>query len=206
MSALIEYNGFLYEERFTVNDLDQNELNKVFEIFKTSYERSTGSSWTESKFFDRAKLWVFYGDKNKGFVATRPQRSGPIKLTGVAGSPISAMRGMQELIDSEHKPIWGMASKNIVAKMSNFKFITPPAFLVKLMFKTIDPSVFGGIPMEIQSDGGVKFQYNDTGDAIKYFFANKSYYKWLLESGIAKIDIPTMFKIPFEMFKKKVLG
>ena len=198
----IVYKGCLYEEKFTINSVDDFEKEHIYNIFKDSYEKSTGSSWSKEKFFDRASLWTFYGDPKKGFISTREQRSGPIKLTGVAGSPISAYRGLKELIDTEHKPIWGMATKDIVEKMKGAGFITPPAFLIKLMMKVIPASVFGGVASEVLSDGGVKFSYSDVGDSTKYFFANKEYYKHLISQGLP--EIPTIFKPAFNLFLKTI--
>lgn len=200
----IIYNGYVYEAKFRMSELDPFEQEKVYEIFKGSYEEATGTAWTKDKFYDRARAWVFYGDVNKGFISTRPQRSGAIKMTGMAGSPIASYRGAKELIDTENKPIWGMATKNIVDKVKALGFISPPAFIVKILFKMIPAEVFGGVPTEVQSDGGIKFSYNDVGDSTKYFFANKDYYKWLFTQNMP--EIPAIFRIAFEAFKKLVLS
>lgn len=198
----IVYNGCLYEEKFTIHNVDDFEKEDIYNIFKDSYEKSTGSSWSKEKFFDRANLWTFYGDPKKGFITVRTQRSGPIKITGVAGNPMSAYKGLKELIDTEHKPIWGMATKDIVDKMKKMGFISPPAFLIKIMMKVIPASVFGGVASEVLSDGGVKFSYNDVGDSVKYFFANKDYYKHLISQGLP--DVPALFKPALNMFMKTI--
>jgi hypothetical protein len=198
------YRGSIYEERFTINNKSHEEVDNIFNIFKSSYEQSTGSSWTYDKFIKRANNWVFFGDPSKGFVAVRPQRSGPLKMTGAAGSPFSIASGVKEMINTEHKPIWGMASKNLAMKMKSFGFIEPPAFLVKIMFKYIPSSVFGDVPSEIQKDGGVKFSYSDVGDATKYFFANKDYYKYVVAGMIKEADLPDLLKKLYNAFMNKI--
>ncbi len=81
---------------FTYDSLDPNQRQKLFGMFEESYRKETGQAWSQPKFESRAQNWHFYGDED-GFVAVRPQRSGMKKLVGVAGSPKSIIKGVDQL-------------------------------------------------------------------------------------------------------------
>lgn len=169
--------GLLNEEVFRYSELSDDEKEKVYDIFKTSYENSTGTSWDSNKFSSRANGWTFFGDKSSGFVVLRKQNSGMNKLTGVAGDLKSISMGISD-INALNEPVWGMADKRISSILTKkFNYYTPPAFILKLMMKKIPSSVFGDAQYEVNNDGSVTFKYSDVGDATKYFFANKQYYK-----------------------------
>ena len=168
--------GLLNEEVFRYSDLSDDEKEKVYDIFKTSYENSTGTSWDSNKFSSRANGWTFFGDKSSGFVVLRKQNSGMNKLTGVAGDLKAISMGISD-INALNEPVWGMADKRISSILTKkFNYYTPPAFILKLMMKKIPSSVFGDAQYEVNNDGSVTFKYSDVGDATKYFFANKQYY------------------------------
>ncbi len=155
------------------------DTERRYELFKASYEKATGSAWDFDKFKERSQNWEFYGDYN-GYIAVRPQASGFYKLVGSAGDIKSIMRGLNELI-KENKPVWGMMTAdmvNVLVKRYNFK--TPPRVIFRHLFKMIAPSTFGGAKVELEKDGGVVFNYEDTGESKKYFVANKEYYLQLL--------------------------
>ena len=156
---------------------DSINLDQAYEIFKTSYDKSTGASWSKDKFIQRARSWKFYGDQD-GYVAVRPQRSGMLKLNGVAGNPKSIVKGLKELLAENH-PTWGMVSEDMLPMAHKLGFITPPAFVIKLLVKSIPASVFGA-DFDMNDDGSITLHYHDVGSATKYFIANKQYYKQLL--------------------------
>lgn len=176
-NKLKEKLGLLNEEVFRYSELSDDEKEKVYDIFKTSYENSTGTSWDSGKFSSRANGWTFFGDKSSGFVVLRKQNSGMNKLTGVAGDLKAISMGIAD-INALNEPVWGMADKRITGILTKkFNYYTPPAFILKLMMKKIPSSVFGDAEYEVNNDGSVTFKYSDVGDATKYFFANKQYYK-----------------------------
>ena len=72
-SKLEELIDTLSEEVFNFKGLDDDAKDRIFSIFKDSYEKSLGTSWSKDKFLSRANNWEFYGTE-KGFVAVRPQR------------------------------------------------------------------------------------------------------------------------------------
>ena len=72
-------------------------------------------------FLHRGYKWTFFGvmpsydnDPESGFIATRFQRSGLIKLTGVAGNLRSILKGL-DLLSGLNKPVWGAVSEDIGA-------------------------------------------------------------------------------------------
>ncbi len=164
------------EELF--ESIDNIDLDRAYELFSKSYQEHTGSAWSKEKFISRASNWEFYGDGN-GYVAVRPQRSGLVKLVGVAGSPRSIMKGMKEL-QNQHLPVWGLMSSELVTLAKKLGFIQPPAWVVKGMLKLIPPGVFGDVPFNINSDGSITLQYSDVGEATKFFVGSKEYFKAML--------------------------
>lgn len=171
--------------------IDNLDMDQAYELFKATYEKETGASWSKDKFMQRASNWDFYGDPT-GFIAVRPQRSGLVKLTGAAGSPRGILKGIKEL-QSENKPIWGMASKPLAAQLSKLGLIQPPGLLLKAISTMIPKSVFGDVPFTVNMDGGVTFQYSDVGPATKYFVASPEYFKQIL-TQIPNAAIPDTVK------------
>lgn len=171
---MITFKQFLNEQEEGI------DLDRAYELFTASYQEHTGAVWSKDKFMQRASNWKFYGD-NSGYIAIRPQRSGLVKLVGVGGSPRSIMKGMKQIMD-QHLPIWGMMSKDIVPMAIKMGMIQPPAWIVKGMLKLIPSSVFGDVPFNINNDGSITLQYNDVGDATKYFVGSKEYFKHMIKS------------------------
>ena len=167
-------------------------LDTAYEIFKNEYDKSTGTSWSYEKFMGRARGWEFYGDE-KGYVAVRRQRSGFVKLVGMAGDNRSKLKGIQDLV-SQNLPLWGMVSKEI-KDIGIRKGMREPNFLERQVLKrSIPPEVLGGAEiLEYQKDGGIKLQYPDVGVVVKYLVGTPQYY--------AKLR--TMFG---DKIKERILG
>ena len=155
--------------------LVQIPLDTAYEIFKNEYDKSTGKSWTYDKFMGRARNWEFYGDE-KGYVAIRRQRSGLVKLVGMAGDNRSKLKGINDLI-SMKMPLWGMVSKDI-KDIAVRRGMREPNFLERQVLKrSIPPEVLGGAEiLEYQKDGGIKLQYPDVGVVVKYLVGTPEYY------------------------------
>jgi hypothetical protein len=155
--------------------LVQIPLDSAYDIFKNEYDKSTGASWTYDKFMGRARNWEFYGDE-KGYVAIRRQRSGLVKLVGMAGDNRSKLKGINDLI-SMKMPLWGMVSKDI-KDIAVRKGMREPNFLERQVLKrSIPPEVLGGAEiLEYQKDGGIKLQYPDVGVVVKYLVGTPEYY------------------------------
>ena len=155
--------------------LVQIPLDAAYEIFKNEYDKSTGASWSYDKFMGRARNWEFYGDE-KGYVAIRRQRSGLVKLVGMAGDNRSKLKGINDLI-SMKMPLWGMVSKDI-KDIAVRRGMREPNFLERQVLKrSIPPEVLGGAEiLEYQKDGGIKLQYPDVGVVVKYLVGTPEYY------------------------------
>lgn len=153
-------------------------LEKAYEIFRKEYEKATGKSWDQNKFMNRARNWEFYGD-DKGYVAIRRQRSGFVKLVGMAGEMKSKLKGIQDLLSMD-LPLWGMVSKEI-KDIAIRKGMRMPNLLERQVLKrSIPPQVFGDAKiLDYQSDGGVKIQYPDIGVTVKYLVGTPKYYSEL---------------------------
>lgn len=164
------------EELF--ESMDNINLDQAYELFSKSYQEHTGTAWSKEKFVSRASNWEFFGDEH-GYVAVRPQRSGLVKLVGVAGSPRSIVKGLKQIQD-QHLPIWGMMSSDLVPLAKKMGLIQPPAWVVKGMLKLIPPGVFGDVPLKVNSDGSITLQYSDVGSATKFFVGSKEYFKTML--------------------------
>ncbi len=167
---------------FTYDSLDPNQRQKLFGMFEESYRKETGQAWSQPKFESRAQNWHFYGDED-GFVAVRPQRSGMKKLVGVAGSPKSIIKGVDQL-QQEGGPIWGAVSSPLAAMAKKRGLIVPHLHfggptLIKHVINNVPASVFGGVQPKVQPDGGIELDYPDVGKATKYLVVNKEYLKQL---------------------------
>lgn len=159
--------------QFNINDENINPDN-IYESFKNTYEKSTGNSWDKDKFFSRSQDWKFYGDQS-GYVAVREQKSGMIKLTGMAGNARSILKGLNDLL-KENKPIWGMVSKDIANMATRVGFKLVDSTIVKNNIMKIPSYVFGGAKIiSVNEDGGVVFNYSDIGNATKYLIGNDQY-------------------------------
>jgi hypothetical protein len=106
------------------------------------------------------------------------------KLVGVAGDPRSILRGLSEL-QQEAGPLWGAVSAPLAQMAAKRGLIAPHqyrggAFLIRTLLAMVPASVFGGEKPEVTKDGGLVFNYSDTGPAVKYLIGNKSYFQKMM--------------------------
>jgi hypothetical protein len=169
--------GWYYFAKYAdqVFQINPNNQDAVYEKFKDTYEKSTGAAWSKEKFLSKANDWRFYGDES-GYISVREQRSGMLKLTGMAGSMKGIYKGMQDLL-AEKSPIWGMVTKNIASMAVKIGFRQADASFVQEGIFKIPSYVFGGAKIKgVQPDGGVIFEYSDVGTSVKYLIGNDSYF------------------------------
>lgn len=178
-STFKRYRSIYKEEQFQLRDIDAE---KTYQMFSSNYLKTTGKTWSYDKFISQSYNYVFFGD-DKGYLMVKPQASGMYKLIGSAGDFRSVIKGIKELT-ALGKPVWGMASKELVSLGSRFGFINPPAWFVKILLKQIPKGVLSGSSndFKVNNDGSITLNYPDVGEATKYFFANKEYYLWLLNN------------------------
>jgi len=202
----INLDEMINEEVFYYDDLSKEQKNKVYDLFKDAYIKSTGKAWSRDKFDIKASRWTFYGLKNEGFVAVRKQGGSLNKLNGSAGNLRGISVGMKDLIDS-NEPLWGLSTfeiRNILTK--KFGLISPPPMVARIILSLIPKSVFGGSITKINSDGSMTIDYDDVGTAKKYFFANKKYFQESIPKlmGISAEKSPIKMKI-INAFLKTIL-
>jgi len=176
----------LLSESKRFNDFTPEEKRQIFNVFTQSYVKATGVSWDERKFYSRANEWLFFGDPN-GFITLRPQQSGYYKLTGVAGSPKSIMRAMQELTSTNY-PIWGMLTQDLANMLTKrFGFRMPNRLEGFIISKLISNNVFGNVEFKRNPDGSITFNYADVGEATKVFVGNREYYRKVRMDAVKRV-------------------
>lgn len=154
------------------------DMTKAYDVFRQEYEESTGQSWSKDKFMQRASNWQFFGDEN-GFVAVRPQRSGFVKLVGMAGDNKSKLRGIQQ-IQQMGLPVWGMVSKDIKDIAVKRGMREPNMIERTLLKQALNSAALGDAEiLGYTSDNGVRLRYPDIGEVTKYMVGSPEYYQKL---------------------------
>ena len=173
------------QESFQSQDID---MDRAYEIFNQEYLQSTGKSWSKDKFLQRARNWEFWGDQN-GFVTTRSQNSGFVKLVGAAGSDKSKYKGFKEL-SQNNLPVWGMVDGKIreVLKKMGYR---GPNMVERLAFQALLKSgkmdaVLGGAKLESIKGDEITLTYPDIGTVTKYFMGSPEYWKMMRRSFLPK--------------------
>lgn len=186
---MIGFKKYLFEQSLlseSARSAEQFRLNRenadwLYDVFTSSYLKSTGDAFSKNLFISRASDWTFFGvspisdnDTEAGFIAVRFQRSGLVKLTGVAGNPKSILKGV-DLLNSLDLPVWGAVSSSIakMAEKKGFK-IVPPEVLKSLASHGVQ------IPgMEIDSSGNIKASIQEIGVVDKVAVVNDKYIGWI---------------------------
>lgn len=163
-------------ESFSSKEID---MNRAYEIFNQEYLQSTGKSWSKDKFLQRAVNWEFWGDDN-GFVTTRNQNSGFVKLVGAAGSDKSKYKGFKELTQKK-LPVWGMVDAKIAGLLKKLGY-RGPNMVEKMAFKVLLKSgkmnsVLGDAKIISMDGDKLTLQYPDVGTVEKYFIGSPEYWE-----------------------------
>lgn len=166
-----------FKDRLVAEQMENYDLDAMYDVFKNEYEKTTGLAWTKDLFDRKSRNWNFYGD-DKGFIAIRPQKSGFCKLVAAAGSPRSKLKALKE-IENEGLPVWGMVSKDIKNMLLKMGFRGPnkvESFFLKQRFA----AMFSDVEiLNHTEDGGAEMHYPHIGTVIKYFVGSPSYWKRL---------------------------
>jgi hypothetical protein len=162
----------------TWSDFTPDEQQQIFDMFSKSYKKSTGESWNEGFFKGRARNWVFYGNEH-GFVATRPQKSGMLKIVGSAGHPAAVDKAMQHVLQ-EKRPVWAAAAPALahgMMKHYGLKSVSP--MVVKQMAPFLaEHGVLGdGQIKHIENDGTIHLSYPNLENTVqKKIVGNDAYH------------------------------
>lgn len=163
------------EEIFKYNNLTDEEKKYIFNLFKDSYLKSVGTHWSEEKFINKTKDWLFLGDKINGFIAVK-EKNGIYKLIISAGSLSSIIEGINELI-SFNKPIWGLTNdklKNFLVR--KFNFISPNKEEINKIQNLLKNVLLSNKDFIINDDGTLTFNYDDVGISHKFLIGNDLFF------------------------------
>lgn len=172
------------ESVFTLNDLSEEDADKLFQGFYDAYMKSVGASWDRNTFEWKASNWTFFGSVDGG-VALRHQRSGLWKLNASYGVPGQVFRGLKEMTAKiGNEPIWGAMTEDIadmLERATKKEFVRPPKLFLKLIFPYMK-SALGANGANVTSRGSVMMD-TPAGKMEKFFIANKAYYQELLNNA-----------------------
>ena len=79
-------------------------------------------------------------------------------------------------------------------------FIIPNKHIIKILFKAIPSSVFGGHKVTVNDDGSLNVKADDTGTIGKVFIGNPAYYKSLLLNNPMTEKLPRVIKMWLKTF------
>ena len=171
--------------KFTLDDLDDTERDTLLDVFTQSYKQSTGSAFSASEFYSRARYWIFFGnaDANGGGIAVRKQNQlNAFKLNACYGNPLAIVAGFKEMLRQyPTMPIWGAMTPNLVASLTKRmpEFRVVPMIVVKAVFKSLQnvSSDIVGLTSK-----GIKVN-TPAGVMEKQLVANTEYFKLILRSA-----------------------
>lgn len=194
-------------ESFKIQSLSDSDVEKLYNVYKDSYERETGFSWDFHKFKYKAYNWIFFGNLEGG-IALRPQNSGLFKFVATYGHPKQVVKALEELkSELQDKPIWGAMSgklRDMLEKATKEMFKSPP----KLFVKTILPFIkkaFGDVVTGVSDSGALLVNIDGLGTVEKFFIANSKYYEWVLNRGLEEMKLPTIVRTPLVFMLKKLI-
>jgi len=188
------------EEIATYNQIEDKEM-----LYKTYYDTYADANakdgkglkpWSKSDFEWRAEKWTYAGILPKegvpfeqlGFITAR-EKGGVFKLTGMQGPNTKAkIKGLMELA-ALARPIWGAMDKDFTERLKKLGFLTPPKKIMTFLLPVIqsDPQFSsGGEWGNLNDDGGINFELSGIGSTIKYFTANKQFYKLIIDKMVSK--------------------
>jgi hypothetical protein len=210
----------LDESVYRYNDLSDIEQQRLFDIFKDSYEKATGASFDQDDFGWRAANWTFFGnapdDKNLdgpvgGIAARRQQNNAMWKLVASFGDFRSVLRGFDEF-KSKHggDPVWGIVTPEIqkMVVKHDKEFISLPGVIVKAMEGAIKKFSNGEVK-SVGLDGSMQVD-TPAGVMKKCMIVNRSYLQWLISSvedpaNAGRLPVPQVILAPLLGMIKKLV-
>ena len=182
---------------------ESHDMDRIYELFNQEYMQSTGKSWTKDKFLQRSINWDFGGDEN-GFIATRPQRSGFVKLVGAAGSDKSKYKGFKELLQ-KNLPVWGMVDSKLASMLIKLGYRGPnmseKPFVDKMLTsERMRSSLGGAIVKDIDGDK-ITLSYPDIGNVEKYLMGSPKYWSVMDELKL-NVESSEFDKMCFHILEK----
>jgi hypothetical protein len=182
----------LDEKVWRFDDLDEQEQEVLYNIFRDSYIKVTGVAFDRGDFDWRASNWTFFGESPNGIsnessvggIAVRKQLSNNMyKLVASFGNFRGVLKGFDELKQKGNgASIWGIVDetiKKLIIKHDK-DFVGLPGIVAKAMEGGIK-KLSNGEVKSVSLDGSMQVN-TPAGMMKKYFVANKDYIRWLLDS------------------------
>jgi hypothetical protein len=182
----------LNEKVWRFDDLDAQEQEALYNVFRDTYVKATGAAFDKNDFDWRAANWTFFGEPPNGTsnetavggIAVRKQISNNMfKLVASFGNFRGVLKGFDELKRKANgASIWGIVDetvKKLIIKHDK-DFVAPPGIVVKAMEAGIK-KLSNGEVKSVNVDGSMQVN-TPAGMMKKYFVANKDYVRWLLDS------------------------
>ena len=201
-------------------DLDEEEQEILYQIFRDTYIKVTGAAFDKDGFDWRASNWTFFGEPPEGTsnaasvggIAARKQMSNNMyKLVASFGNFRGVFKGFNELKQkTNNASIWGIVDDTIKRMLLKHDkdFVSPPGIVIKAMEAGIK-KLSGGEVKSVSLDGSMQVS-TPAGMMKKYFIANKTYIKWLLDSindssNASRLPIPQAVLLPLVGIIQKLL-
>jgi hypothetical protein len=210
----------LDESVYNYDSLSNTEQQRLFDIFKDSYEKATGASFDQYAFEWRAAGWTFFDnppdDKNSsgpvGGIAVRKQQSnGMIKLVASFGDFRSVLKGFAEFKSKYgSNPVWGIVTPEIqkLILKHDKSFAALPGVVIKALEGALK-RLSGGEVKSVGLNGIIKVD-TPAGIMDKVFLSNKAYINWLLDSisdpsNASRLPVPQKVLTPLTGIIQKLL-
>jgi hypothetical protein len=210
----------LEEKVWKFDDLDDQEQEVLYTVFRDTYVKTTGAAFDKDDFDWRASNWTFFGEPPNGTsnetgvggIAVRKQLSNNMyKLVASFGNFRGVLKGFDELKQKANgASIWGIVDetiKKLIIKHDK-DFVAPPGIVVKAMESGIK-KLSNGEVKSVSLDGSMQVD-TPAGMMKKYFIANKDYVRWLLDSisdpgNASRLPVPRAVLSPLIGIIQKLL-
>jgi hypothetical protein len=210
----------LNEKVWRFDDLDTQEQEILYNVFRDTYTKATGAAFDKDDFDWRASSWTFFGeppngDSNEtsvGGIAVRKQISNNMyKLIASFGNFRGVLKGFDELKQRVNgASIWGIVDetiKKLIIKHDK-DFITLPGIVAKAMESGIKKLTNGEVK-SVNLDGSMQVN-TPAGMMKKYFVVNKDYLRWLLDSisdpsNASRLPVPQTLLTPLIGILQKLI-
>jgi hypothetical protein len=194
----------LQESEYTLDSLNNNDQDELYEEFRDAYTKATGGAWDKDTFLNRARGWTFYGNPpgtpHAGGIAVRKQSKNRFKLNASVGSPRGVLEGAKELLEKEpHGRIWGAMTPEIIDMVLKIgkryggdnSFVQLPGELLK----AIGPLMGGRA--DFDDSGSLNYRLSDGSIVKKGVVASKEMLRWFLNPAVHQYwEENNHFKIP----------
>ena len=186
-------------EIFRVEDLSEKQFEALYNTFLNAYK---GEYFSKNSFL--GKRWLFFGtkpsdldeeNKSLAFISYRMQRSGGIKVTGMASTNPLLLRNVAREFAQQFKnfPVWSSPTPDLVNMAKRFMDMYAPSEmpggveLLKELVPKIPSYVFGGDSPAVTDEGSLRVRNPITLEEIdKVLIGNKAYLESILSNPLLR--------------------